>query len=225
MPRTLPFNKHYMQYEEWFLENHYVYQSELHAVRHFIPSKGDGFEIGIGSGKFAEPLGLKIGVEPSKAMRKLAKKKGLKVYNATAEKLPFEDERFDYALMVTSICFVDDIDKSLREASRVLSHDGFIIIGFVDRTSRLGEIYEKNKEENVFYHMATFYSTDEIINLLHNHNFEKIEIIQTVFGKLSEVKEIQKFKEGYGDGGFIVMKATKRRQTQHSDRTNSFDGK
>jgi ubiquinone/menaquinone biosynthesis C-methylase UbiE len=151
MPKTFPFNKHYVQYEEWFLENPYIYQSELLAVRHFIPSKGDGFEIGIGSGKFAEPLGLKIGVDPSIAMRKLASEKRLNVYNATAEKLPFKDGQFDYALMVTSICFVDDIDKSLREASRVLSNDGCMIIGFVDRTSHLGKAYEKNKKENGFW--------------------------------------------------------------------------
>ena len=209
MPKTKPFNEHYKQYEEWFLKNRYVYQSELRAVKHFIPPKGNGVEIGIGSGKFAEPLGIRIGVEPSKAMRKLARKKGIKVYNAVAEHLPFHDDWFDFALMVTTICFVDDIDITLQELLRIVKSTGYIIIGFVDRNSLLGKIYEKNKDKNIFYQDAIFYSATEVLDLLNDYGFKRLEIIQTVIGELPEINAVQNFKDGHGEGSFVVIRAIK----------------
>ncbi len=209
MPKTEPFDTYYPQYEKWFTENRFAYQSELRAIRRFIPSHGEGIEIGIGSGKFAGPLGIKIGVEPSESMRKLAEKHELKVYNAVAEDLPFEDERFEYALMVTTVCFVDDIDVTFHEIFRILKLGGSIILGFVDRHSLLGRMYEKYQNGNIFYRIATFFSTDELIDLLGKHNFQDPEIIQTVFGRLPDIKEIQEIREGYGEGGFVVIKATK----------------
>ena len=209
MSKTEPFDTHSARYEEWFLENQFVYESELRAVERFIPSIGEGVEIGIGSGKFAGPLGIQTGVEPSAAMRELAEQRGLKVYTAVAEDLPFDDERFDYALMVTTICFVDDIDASFHEIFRILRPGGCVILGFVDRNSLLGRIYEEHKNENVFYRIATFFSTEEVIDLLDRHDFKKPEIIQTVFGTLPDISEVQEAREGYGEGGFIVIKAVK----------------
>ena len=66
MPKISPFEKYAEQYEEWFVENRWVYEAELRAVKAMLPVGGHGVEIGVGSGRFAEPLGIKIGVEPSK---------------------------------------------------------------------------------------------------------------------------------------------------------------
>ncbi len=106
-----------------------------------IPTGGYGMEIGVGTGRFAEPLGIKTGVEPSKRMREIAQRRGIQVLYGVAEELPFEDFRFDFVLMVTTVCFVDDIGKALLEAHRVLSDGGFLIIGFIDRNSIMGKIY------------------------------------------------------------------------------------
>jgi SAM-dependent methyltransferase len=209
MARTKPFDEHYEKYEEWFPKNRSVYQSELKAIGHFIPQRGKGVEIGIGSGKFAVPFGIKVGVEPSKAMRKLAREKRIRVYNAVAESLPFGAGQFDFALMVTTICFVDDIKKSFQEVERILINGGYFIIGFVDRASSLGRRYEKEKEANVFYREATFFSTEEVLSLLSECGFEEPEVIQTVFGELAEIRSIQDYKEGYGEGGFVVIQARK----------------
>ena len=208
-PKTEPFDKHYQQYEDWFDKNEYVYKSELKAVNHFIPKQGRGIEIGIGSGKFAEPLGIKIGVEPSENMRKLAKQRGIKVYDGVGENLQFADKSFDYVLMVTTICFLSDIKKAFKEIRRILKEEGKFIIGFVDRESELGKEYLEKKEDNVFYKNAVFYSAKDVITLLKEMEFKNISTIQTIFGKLSEVKEIQDYKIGYGKGGFVVIKAVK----------------
>ena len=75
MPKTEAFDQHYEQYEYWFVRNRFAYESELRAVERLIPSDGRGVEIGTGSGRFAVPLGITIGVEPSPAMRKLARRR------------------------------------------------------------------------------------------------------------------------------------------------------
>ena len=209
MARTEPFDKYLDEYETWFKRNLYVYRSEVEAVRNFIPNKRKGIEIGVGTGRFAIPLRIKEGVEPSETMRNYSLRLGLTVYNGTAENLPVEDESYDFVLMVTTICFIDDVAKSFSEVKRILKPGGSFIIGLVDKNSPLGKMYEEMKEQNKFYRYATFYSTDEIRSFLIENKFHNIEIVQTVFGNLDEIKNIQLFKEGYGEGGFVVIKATK----------------
>lgn len=209
MARTEPFDKYLNEYEQWFEENHYVYLSEVDAVKHFIPNDKKVIEIGIGTGRFALPLGITEGVEPSLVMRNFAVNKGLKVIEGVAEELPLTDNSYDFALMVTTICFVDDVEKSFREASRILKTGGSLVIGLVDKKSPLGKIYEDMKAQNKFYRFAVFYSIDEVINHLNNIGFKDLKIVQTVFGEMSEIKNVQEFKEGYGEGGFVVIKAVK----------------
>jgi ubiquinone/menaquinone biosynthesis C-methylase UbiE len=145
MPKTTAFDQHTGQYEQWFEKNHHVFHSELEAIKKVLPVKGEGIEIGIGSGIFAVPLGINKGVEPSEKMRPKAIARGLEVVNAPAEALPYDNNSIDYALMVTTICFVDDPVKSLQEAARVLRKGGSLVIGFVDKNSPLGEKYQQHK--------------------------------------------------------------------------------
>ena len=208
-PITEPFDQYADQYEEWFKKNECAYKSELKAVKNFIPNHKKGLEVGVGSGKFAIPLGIQTGVEPSKEMRKLAKEKGLEVYEGIGEDLPFEADSFDFVLMVTTICFLSDINKTFTEIRRILKNNGRLIIGFVDKNSSLGQVYQTHKTDNVFYKKATFYSAEQVIHLLKKHNFSGVKIVQTVFGELSEINEVQQFQRGYGQGGFVVIKADK----------------
>lgn len=209
MAKTKPFDKNLQKYEDWFVSNKFVYQSELKAVEKAIPKNKNGFEIGIGSGLFAQPFGIKEGIEPSSKMREKAKKRGLKVINAVAEDLPYHNESKDFALMITTICFVDDIYKSFQEVNRVLKTNGYLIIGFVDKNSPIGKIYLKHKNESLFYRDAIFFETEKVYKILQKTGFEIKSTYQTVFGKLNEIKEIQKVQNGFGKGSFVVIKAKK----------------
>ncbi|ASJ03782.1 methyltransferase type 11 [Thermococcus profundus] len=209
MPKIEPFEKHRDRYENWFERNRYAYLSELEAVKMLLPKEGKGAEIGVGTGRFAAPLGIKLGVEPSKAMAEIARTRGIKVIEGTAENLPFEDESLDYLLMVTTICFVDDPEKALREAHRVLRPGGALIIGFVDRNSPIGRFYEEHKNESTFYKEARFFSTEELLELLKKVGFRGFEIVQTLFHRLDEIKSVEPVKSGYGEGSFVVIKAVK----------------
>ena len=61
------FEKFAERYDSWFDRNPYAYKSELKAISALIP-KGKGIEIGVGTGRFAKPLGIKFGIEPSRKM-------------------------------------------------------------------------------------------------------------------------------------------------------------
>jgi len=95
MPKIEPFEKHTIQYEDWFKENKHAYQSEINAIKDILPNFSNGIEIGVGSGKFALPLGIKLGIEPSVEMRKIAESRGIRVVDGVAENLPLENESFD----------------------------------------------------------------------------------------------------------------------------------
>ncbi len=209
MAKTEPFEVYFLEYDEWFEKNRFVYLSELAAVKRLLPKKGRGLEIGVGSGRFALPLGIKIGVEPAKRMRELAAKRGIEVIEGVAENLPFPDAQFDFALMVTTICFLNDVEKSFQEASRVLKPGGALIIGFIDKKSPIGQLYEQKKKESPFYKLATFYSVSEVLSHLTKAGFKDFRFIQTIFHNLSEIREIEPIKEGYGEGSFVVVKAIK----------------
>ncbi|MEQ9716442.1 MAG: class I SAM-dependent methyltransferase [Candidatus Asgardarchaeum sp.] len=154
MPKTDPFEKYPIRYDNWFERNKLAYKSELKAIEKLLPKNGQGVEIGVGTGRFAAPLGIKIGIDPSKKMLEIAQRRGIRVINAVAENLPFNDNTFDFVLMITTICFLDDIEAAFKEAYRVLRPRGSLIIGFIDKNSKLGRQYQQRKDSNVFYKIA-----------------------------------------------------------------------
>jgi ubiquinone/menaquinone biosynthesis C-methylase UbiE len=207
MSSNSPFEQNSEQYEAWFEKHPFAYQSELEAIRMLLPIPGKGLEIGVGSGLFAAPLGIGIGVDPSIAMAESAQKRGITVVKGVAEALPFKDNEFDTALMVTTVCFLDDIDLAFQEAFRVLKPGGAFIIGFVDRNSVIGKAYEQRKSDSLFYKDATFYSVDELLAHLKQAGFSRFSFSQTLFGPVDEMREPDLVKKGYGEGSFVVIKA------------------
>src|SRR3990172_6303343 len=142
-----PFNKYSLEYDKWFDEHPFAFQSELQAVRCFIPEQRIGVEIGVGTGRFASGLNIPIGIEPSESMASIARSRGIEVLKAFAEELPFDDNSFDYALMVTTLCFVEVPGKALIEVMRILKPGGNFILGIIDRETQLGRIYESRRGE------------------------------------------------------------------------------
>lgn len=207
MPRITPFEEHHERYEAWFAKHAAAYVSELLALRPFIPWEGRGLEIGVGSGRFAAPLGVQVGVDPSPAMLAHAAARGIEAVHGSAEALPFADSRFDYALIVTTICFVDSASAMLAEARRVLRPGGHLVIGFIDRDSALGQTYLAHQSESVFYREATFFSAGEVGRLLLETGFTPDGWVQTLARPLAETREIEPLRPGYGQCAFVVVAA------------------
>jgi len=209
MPKTSSFEHHPEQYENWFAKHVYVYQAELRAVAALIPKSGMGLEIGVGTGRFAAPFGVRFGVEPSNRMRELAEKRGITTIAGVAEELPIKDSSFDFALMVTTICFVDDAAKALQEAYRVLKRGGLLLVGLIDRNSPIGQVYLQHQQESVFYKEAVFFSVDEVLDFMQRVGFKDFAFRQTIFRALPETGENEPVRPGYGEGSFVVIRGVK----------------
>ncbi|SFC36343.1 Methyltransferase domain-containing protein [Halobiforma haloterrestris] len=209
MPTTAPFEEHAERYEGWFEEHEDAYRSELEALDRLVPSTGRGLEIGVGSARFAAPLGIEVGVDPAEAMLERARDRDVDAVRGVAESLPFRDGSFDTALIVTSICFVDDIPTTLAEADRVLRPSGSLVIGYIDRESPVGRKYQETKEHNPFYRDATFVSTDELVEQLEAAGFTDFEFVQTIYHWLDEIDGPEPVEEGYGEGSFVGIRATR----------------
>ncbi len=205
MARTRAFDLYTSGYDDWFSRHPNEYALELKTLRQLIPEQSTSMEIGIGSGMFAEPLGFSLGIDPSFNMAMKAKARGLNVALGIAEALPFKDKQFDCLLMVTTICFVDDIDQSFSEARRVLKPGGSIIVGFVDKESLPGKAYQARQQQSRFYSEARFFSSVEVIDCLTRAELKPVEILQTLLPDNTD-KEI---KQGYGEGSFIGIRAIK----------------
>lgn len=209
MPKTTSFDTHHGRYEEWFTKHRAAYHSELLALRALVPWQGLGLEVGVGTGRFAAPLGAQIGLDPSVAMLKYAVKKGISCAQGVAEALPFKCESFDYALIVTTICFVEDATVTLMEARRVLKPSGYVVLGFIDEASNLGQSYLDKKEENIFYREATFFSGPQVETLLADTGFSQHVWGQTLTKPLDQMRDMEALRSGRGQGSFLVVRATK----------------
>ena len=139
------FDKYYKKYDAWYDRNKFAYLSELEAIKKVLPQRGKGLEIGVGTGRFAHALSITTGIDPSKNMIEIARRKGVNVRLGFGERLRFKNATFDYVAIIITICFVKEPNKVLREAKRVLRRNGKIIIGIVDRDSFLGKHYQKKK--------------------------------------------------------------------------------
>lgn len=208
MPLTEPFEELTERYEEWFETYETAYESEVAALQALEPGSRSAIEIGVGSGRFAEPLDIDYGVDPSREMLAHAIERGVGSIVGMAEALPFKENSADLALMVTTICFVDDLTESLEEISRVLEPGGSVLLGYIDKESRVGKHYQAIKDENPFYQDATFHSTESVLEKLASVGFENPEIRQTIFQMPDEMDETDPVREGYGDGSFVALRAT-----------------
>jgi ubiquinone/menaquinone biosynthesis C-methylase UbiE len=193
-------------YEKWFLDHRFAYVSELKAVQALLPKSGEGVEIGVGTGRFAAPLRIRHGVEPVAAMAALARRRGVEVAEGTAEKLPFGDERFDYALMVATFRIADDPAAALREARRVMKPGGVLVVGLIDRESPLGKGCQ---EQSVFRLEAPFFSSPEVVALMEKAGFHDFVFTQTIFQPLERIQEVEPVRQGHGEGSFVAVRGRK----------------
>jgi len=110
---------------------------------------------------------------------------------------------------VTTICFVDDISRTITEARRVLRPDGSLVIGYIDEDSPVGRRYREEKDDNPFYRDAKFVSTDELIDELEGAGFSDFEFVQTIYQWPTEIDGLEPIDEGYGEGSFVGIEAVR----------------
>lgn len=209
-----PFDEFASEYDAWFdEEGRRIFFVELKALQKLLPNLPKPWiEIGVGSGRFAQALGIETGIDPSARLVKMSIKRGIKAFVASGEHRLFDEESFGTAFLILTLCFLGSPVAVLKETNRILMPGGKIVLGLVLKESPWGQYYEQKKAEgHRFYSYATFYSCDEVVKLLVQTGFVTEKIISTLFQKPGEVQHVEEPKEGYfPEAGFSLIVACKR---------------
>lgn len=206
------FNKYVEEYDKWYEEYPEIYESEILAIKEQLrklPENIRGIEVGLGTGRFAKPLGIREGLEPSEEMAIKATKRGIEVVKGVAENLPYSDLQFDFVLFVT-ICYLDNLERAIKESYRVLKPKGSLIMAILDKEQPIAQEYIERKQRSTFFRNARFYAIKYVTDLIEESGFKDLEYNQTLFGNMDEINEIQRPKQGHGEGSFVVVKAIKK---------------
>lgn len=163
------------EYDKWFdsSEGRNIFLMETDCLRRlFVRGFGRWLEVGVGTGRFAEALGVTDGVDPSNAMLAFANSRGIHTALGKGEELPYLDSSFDGVLMVTTLCFFADPLSVLTECYRVLRHFGFLVMGVIPSDSAWGKLYvRKGQEGHPLYSSACFYRCDQVIHMAEKAGF------------------------------------------------------
>jgi len=209
-----PFDSLASAYDAWFREKgKLIFAIEVNAFKEVLPSLPKPWlEIGVGSGRFAQALGIETGIDPSAKLLEIAKGRVITVFQARGEEQSFNRETFGAVFLIVTLCFVDSPLAVLQEAHRILKPEGRIVLGLVLKESPWGKFYQIKKQEgHRFYKHATFYSYQEVERLLTDSGFAIEKIISTLFQKPGEVKEMEVQKDGFSTfASFTVIIAGKK---------------
>lgn len=208
-----PFEYLASDYDAWFDgEGRLIFAIEVQAFQEVLPFLPKPWlEVGVGSGRFAQTLGIETGIDPSVRLLNMARGRGITVFLGRGEQEPLVAGSFGTVFLIVTLCFVDSPLAVLREAYRILQPGGKVVLGLVLKSSLWGRLLEsKKKQGHRFYKPATFYRYDEVVELLGQAGFTVEKVIATLFQKPGEVEHMELPREDFSpDAGFTVIVAGK----------------
>ena len=215
--RGSPFDSLAEGYDAWYdtEPGKTIFAMEVACLRPFLHTYPRPYlEVGVGSGRFAQALEIEYGVDPSQVLLEKARARGINVKRAGGEKLPFPDSSFGAVLIALTLCFVDDPAQVLREASRVLTPEGGLVLGLILKEIPWAELYaKKGKEGHPIYSRARFFSKDDIENFLYQSGFYELRYRSGLFQPPGHSSyHLEQPTDGYNStAGFVAIGSRKQR--------------
>lgn len=208
-----PFDSLASVYDSWFEQKGKItFAIEVEAFKVVLPSLPNPWlEIGVGSGRFAQALGIETGVDPSIEMLQIAMRRGVSVFAGRGEQQIFDSASYGTVFLIVTLCFVDSALDVLKETYRILAHGGKAVLGLVLKESPWGSFYQQKKRQgHPFYEHATFHSYNDVVKMLNKVDFSIETVISTLFQEPGKVTHLESPRKGfYPDAGFTVIVAKK----------------
>tara|TARA_B100000131_G_scaffold85522_1_gene82460 strand:- start:738 stop:1529 length:792 start_codon:yes stop_codon:yes gene_type:complete len=195
------------KYKNAFTYGRYKLDNLIKELIHNEKKNSKFLDVGCGTG---EHLNLAknynydpYGVEPAEDMIKFAKNSypEIKIKKGLSNNLEFEDNFFDIVLMVEVLRYLDkqDIEKSLKEARRVLKPGGKIIVTLVNKWSldfffifqNLRKIFKKSSIDEINPH-CEFYTPKDAENLFRKIGFVEVKSHGNMFAILRIAYKLNK---------------------------------
>ena len=165
-------------YQEWLNDpkNRFAADLEKRLMLNALnPVRGESvLDIGCGTGSGLQTFfdkGLQVtGLDPSPYMLDIATKNignRADLYRGFAEDLPFDDNSFNYAIIMTTLEFVEDPKKAIEEACRVAKDK--IFLGVLNRYAIKG-VHRRIKGvfTRTIYNHACFFSIWELKDIIRS---------------------------------------------------------
>lgn len=178
MPASSAAGRDAAAYDAWYDSptGRPILATEVAALRPLIEVFAQPrLEIGVGTGRFADLLGVRFGLDPSRDALMFARRRGVLVANAVGEAVPFVSRHFGAVLMAFTLCFVTDPAAIFRETRRLLADGGGLVIGFLPRGTPWADLYAlRAARGQPGYRDARFYTAAELEQLLADSGFRVI---------------------------------------------------
>lgn len=143
------FDGYATEYDQWFMANKQVFLSELKLLKSVLTtaSTKSALSIGCGSGLFEDALHRQYalplfdGVEPSKDMAQIARKRGLQVLLGKAETVSLPNQAYDTVYFNGSSSYIKDLTAAYQNCLKSLKPGGHFILIDVPKESAYGLLY------------------------------------------------------------------------------------
>jgi ubiquinone/menaquinone biosynthesis C-methylase UbiE len=203
-----PFDSVADKYDSWYDgKGKAAFEIELAALRPLLPDLPKPWlEVGVGSGRFAQALGIPLGIDPSTELLAKARQRGIEVLWGEGEEIVFKPASFGTVFLLTTWEFLSDPAKVLAECQRVLKPGGRLVNAYLDRDGKWGASYvTKAKSGHPLFKHAHFDTFGDVRRLTEAAGFEITKVVSTLFQGPAAIPEPESPRDGFVKGASFVV--------------------
>lgn len=212
-PQPGPFDPIADKYDSWYDgKGRVAFEIELAALRPLLAELPKPWlEVGVGTGRFAQALGIPQGIDPSPALLAKARARGVDVLYGEGEELVFRNGSFGTVFLLTTWAFLNDRPRVLRECWRVLKADGRLVNAYLDRDGKWGASYVKRgRQGHPLFSHAHFDRYEDVKRLTEQSGYEVLRTVSTLFQGPGETVVLEETRPGFVRGASFVVLVARR---------------